>query len=116
MEIESFIKNQTNSCDANQMAHILEHSLTEDVIKNMFAVSSLKKQGIPLSQFILPSGTIVDISWNSCNLMTNLISIGIFPGQRIQILSKLVNNYLLEVKRSKIAIDRILAKAIKLIP
>jgi len=116
MEIEYFIKSQTNKCDAHQMAHILEHSLTENAIQGMFTVSSLKEQGIPLSQFKLPSGTIVDISWNSCNLMTKLISIGIFPGQRIQILSKSVNNYLLEVKRSKIAIDRILAKVIKLIP
>lgn len=116
MEIEYFIKTQTNKCDAHQMAHILEHSLTENAIQGMFAVSSLKKQGIPLSQFILPSGTIVDISWNSCNLMTKLISIGIFPGQRIHILSKSVNNFLLEVKKSKIAIDRILARGIKLIP
>jgi len=116
MEIEYFIKSQTNKCDAHQMAHILEHSLTENAIQGMFAVSQLKGQGIPLSQFILPSGTIVDISWNSCNLMTKLISIGIFPGQRIHILSRSANNYLLIVKRSKIAIDRILARGIKLIP
>ena len=116
LEIEYFIESKTNSCDAHQMAHILEHSLTEDAIQGMFAVSSKKDHGKPLPQFNLPSGTIVDISWNSCNLIAKLISMGIFPGQKIHILNKSSANYLIEVKKSKLGIDRILAKGIKLIP
>lgn len=115
-EIEEFIKNKTNSCDAHEMAHVLEHSLSEESIKTMYLMSSFKGKGTPLCDFSLPSGTIVDISWNSCNLMTKLISIGIFPGQRIHILNASGNNYLLNVKNSKIAIGRKLASGIMLIP
>lgn len=115
-EIEDYINRKTLKCNAHQMAHLLEHKLTELEIESMIKASELKDKGKSLNNFNLPSGTIVDINLLNCRIWTKLISMGIFPGQRIQILNRAGHNYLLGVKGSRIAIDLELAEGIYLIP
>lgn len=115
-EIENYIKSKTNSCNAHEMAHILEHELSEEAIRGIIKASALKGRGKCLNKYRLPYGTIVDVNLEQCNVWTKLISLGIFPGQRIQILSRTATNYLIMVKSSKLAIDRILAEGIYLVP
>jgi Mn-dependent DtxR family transcriptional regulator/Fe2+ transport system protein FeoA len=115
-EIEDYIKGRDFSCNAHQMAHILEHKLTEEEIDKMIKASELKEKGIPLSNFSLPSGTIVEVALRNCAIWTKLVSIGVFPGQKIHILSRTSSNYLIEIKNSKFALDSQLANGIFLIP
>ncbi len=115
-EIENYIKSKTNSCNAHEMAHILEHELSEEAIRGIIKASALKGRGKCLNEFRLPHGVIVDVNLEQCNVWTKLISLGIFPGQRIQILSRTATNYIIMVKSSKLAIDRILAEGIYLVP
>jgi Mn-dependent DtxR family transcriptional regulator len=115
-EIEDYIKGRNLICNAHQMAHILEHRLTEDEIEKMIKASELKEKGIPLANFSLPSGTIVEVALKNCSIWTKLVSIGVFPGQKIHILSGTSSNYLIEIKNSKFAIDSKLAENIFLIP
>lgn len=116
IEIEEFIKGRTKSCNAHEMAHILEHNLTKEAIRRIIKISKLKDKGICLNNFKFQSGMIVDVTLEDCAIWTKLISLGIFPGQRIRVLSRGPTNYLIEVKHSKLAIDRILAEGILLIP
>jgi Mn-dependent DtxR family transcriptional regulator/Fe2+ transport system protein FeoA len=115
-EIEEFIKGKNLRCNAHKMAHILEHNLTEEQMQGMIRASEFKDKGISLPIFKLPSGTIVDVMLNNCKVWTKLVSIGLFPGQKIHILNRTGSNYLIEVKNSKFAIDRNLAEGIFLIP
>ena len=115
-EIEEYIKEKALSCNAHQMAHILEHKLTEEQIEKMIKISKFQERGVSLTDFTLPSGTIVDVALNNCSIWTKLVSVGIFPGQKICILNRTTSNYLIEVKKSKFAIDRNLADGIFLIP
>lgn len=115
-EIEEYIKGKALSWNAHQMAHILEHKLTEEQIEKMIKISKFKERGVSLTDFKLLSGTIVDVTLNNCSIWTKLVSVGIFPGQKIYILNRTTSNYLIEVKNSKFAIDRNLADGIFLIP
>ncbi|MGV9200055.1 MAG: FeoA domain-containing protein [Promethearchaeia archaeon] len=113
-EIEDYIKDKNINCNAHQMAHILEHKLTEKEIEKMIKASEYTDEGIPMPGFNLPMGTIVDVNLNDTKIWTKLVSIGIFPGQKIHILSRTGHNFVIEIKNSKFAIDLNLAKAILL--
>ncbi|MHA1689922.1 MAG: FeoA family protein [Promethearchaeota archaeon] len=115
-EIEDYIKGTSMKCNAHQMAHVLEHKLTEKEINLIIKASELRDKGRSLNKFNLPSGIIVDVNIQNYKIWTKLISMGIFPGQRIQILNKTGHNFLLRIKGSRIAIDQELAKCIYLIP
>jgi Mn-dependent DtxR family transcriptional regulator len=115
-EIEDYIKGRTLSCNAHQMAHILEHELTEEQIEKMKKASEFKDKGVSLPNFNLSSGKIVEVNLSECKVWTKMISIGIFPGQQMRILSRTPSNYLIEIKGSKFAIDSGLARGIYLIP
>jgi Fe2+ transport system protein FeoA len=82
----------------------------------MIKATESKDRGISMSNFNFPSGTIVDVDLMNCEIWTKLVSIGIFPGQRIHIITKNSHNYLVEIKNSKFAIDHNIAEAIFLIP
>jgi len=115
-KIENFIKGKGMICDAHEMAHILEHELTTETIQKIKKASELKGKGRPLINFSLPFGTIVGLDLPNCRVWTKLISIGIFPGQKIHIIERNSTNFLIEVKNSRVAIDKILANGILLIP
>ncbi len=115
-KIENFIKGKGMLCDAHEMAHILEHELTTETIQKIIKASELKEKGRPLINFLLPFGTIVGLNLPNCKIWTKLISIGIFPGQKIHIIERNSTNFLIEVKNSRVAIDKILANGILLIP
>jgi len=114
--IEKYISETSMKCDAHQMAHILEHKLTEQDIHLIKKTSELKGKGKSLNNFELPSGKIIKINLQNCKIWTKLISMGIFPGQRIHILNRTGHNFLLGIKGARIAIDKELAKGIYLIP
>ena len=116
IEIEHFIKRRKMACDAHEMAHILEHKLSKDTIKSIIKISELKNNGKRLNEFLLPFGTIVDVNLPDCKVWTKIISMGIFPSQKIHIIERSVNTFLIEVKKSRIAIDRTIAEGILLIP
>ncbi|MBD3193462.1 MAG: hypothetical protein GF317_00290 [Candidatus Lokiarchaeota archaeon] len=59
---------------------------------------------------------MVDVDLNKCQNWTKVVSIGLFPGQKIHILNRTWSNYLIEIKKSKFAIDRSLAESIFLMP
>ncbi len=115
-EIEDYIRGRNVKCNAHKMAHILEHRLSEKQIEMMNKASEYKEKGVMLPNFTLPSGTIVDVDLNKCRIWTKLVSIGLFPGQKIHILNRTGSNYLIEIKKSKFAIDRMLAESIFLVP
>jgi Mn-dependent DtxR family transcriptional regulator len=115
-EIEEYVKGKSLQCNTHQIAHILEHHLTEDQIQGMISASEYSDRGVPLPNFKLPTGTIVEVNLGDCKIWTKLISIGVFPGQKIHILNRTASNFLLEIKNSKFAIDSRLANGILLIP
>ena len=115
-EIEEFIKNKNLSCNAHQMAHILEHELTEEQVEIMIKATEIENRGVSMPNFKFSSGMIVKVDLENCEIWTKIVSIGIFPGQRIHIINNNYHNYLVEVKNSKFAIDRNLAEAIFLLP
>lgn len=115
-KIEDNIRGRNVKCNAHKMAHILEHRLSEKQIEKMNKASEYKDNGLKLPNFTLPSGMIVDVDLNKCQIWTKLVSIGLFPGQKIHILNRTGSNYLIEIKKSKFAIDRSLAESIFLMP
>lgn len=115
-EIEDYVKMRNPRFNAHRMAHFLEHRLKEGDIDKMIKISDQKDKGVSLPNFKLPAGTIVDVALTKSSIWKKLISVGIFPGQRIHIINRAQNNYLIMIKNSKFAIDKNLAEGIFLIP
>lgn len=115
-QIEQYLEGENFNLNAHQIAHILEHQLSKEEIEIMVNTSKKKEKGVSLPDFKLPSGKIVKLDLDNSKIWTKLISIGLFPGQRIHILNRTTSNYLLEIKQSKFAIDKKLAEGIYLTP
>ncbi|MHA1730599.1 MAG: FeoA domain-containing protein [Promethearchaeota archaeon] len=100
----------------HRFAHLVEHALSEEDIEKMTHAIALEERGRPLPNFPLPSGMIVYLNFEEIEMASKLVSLGLFPGQRIEIISNEGNNYLLRVKGAKIAVDRQIAKSLLLVP
>ncbi|MHA1716450.1 MAG: FeoA family protein [Promethearchaeota archaeon] len=114
--IESFFKQIFNKNDENEIINFMDHQFTDDILMSFKKSSGFKISATPLTHYNLSAGTIVDVKIDDFRFFSRLISMGLFPGQRLEILSKNPTTYLISVKNAKIAIDRDLASAILMTP
>ena len=88
----------------------------EQQLEIMIEATENEDRGVSMPNFKFPSRMIVKVDLENCEIWTQLVSIGIFQGQRINIINKNSHNYLIEVKNNKFVIVRNLAETIFLIP
>lgn len=112
--LEKYFKKVRSEKEAHKIAHILEHYVSEEVIKNIKKLSTLKKRGVSLAEFRLKNGLISDITLD-IGLFERIISMGIFPGEKIKIINEISNGIVVEVKDKKFVLDKDIAKKIKVI-
>ena len=114
--LKNYFKNTADEKEARRKADILEHYISEEVIKNIKKLHTLKKKGIPLTKFNLhEEGLIADITTPSNELFERIVSMGIFPGEEIKITNKIPNAVVVKIKNRKFALDENIAKEIKVI-
>jgi Mn-dependent DtxR family transcriptional regulator len=112
--LEKYFKKIRSEKEAHKIAHILEHYISEEVIKNIKKLSTLKKRGVSLIEFRLKNGLISDIILD-IGLFERIISMGIFPGEKIKIINEIPNGIVIEVKNKKFVLDKDIAKEIKVL-
>lgn len=110
--LEKYFEERGSKEEAINATNLLEHYISTEAINNIRKLSTFQKEGIPLTKFKKKEGLIVDIGLD-VGLLERAISMGIYPGERIKILYKIPNGFVVNVSRKKIAIGEDIAKEIK---
>ena len=114
--LENYFKETSSEKVADGKADILEHYISEEVIKNIKKLHTLKERGIPLTKFKLHKESLIaDITIPSNELFERIVSMGIFPGEEIRITNKIANGVVVKIKNKKFALDKNIAKEIKVL-
>ena len=114
--LENYFKETSSEKVADGKADILEHYISEEVIKNIKKLYTLKERGIPLTKFKLHKESLIaDITIPSNELFERIVSMGIFPGEEIRITNKIANGVVIKIKNKKFALDKNIAKEIKVL-
>ena len=112
--LERYFKKKMSKREAVKRTNILEHYISMEVINNIKKLSTLKREGTPLTEFKQKEGLITDII-SSIGLFERIISIGIFPGEKIKITNKLPNGIIIEIENKKFALAKEIARGIKVL-
>jgi Mn-dependent DtxR family transcriptional regulator len=112
--LEDYFKKIRNKEEAWNIASILEHYVSMEVVDNIKKISVLKNEGVPLTEIKQKEGLITDIALDD-KLFERIISMGIFPGEKIKILNRLSGNIIVEIGNKKFALGGEIAKGIKVL-
>jgi len=112
--LEDYFKKNRRKIEAHTAAHIIEHYVSREVINNIKKLSTLKKEGVPLTRFELnKEGLIAEITFSDYKLFERVVSMGLFPGEKIRVISEISHGIVLKLTNKKIALDRSVAERIK---
>jgi len=114
--LEDYFKKTGSKIEAHTAAHILEHYVSGEVINNINKLSTLKMEGVPLTEFELnEEGMITDITFSDYRLFERIVSMGIFLGEKITITNEISHGVIVKIRNKKFALDKIIAEEIKVV-
>jgi len=112
--LENYFKETSNEQIAHKKAHVIEHYISKEVIKNIRKLHTLKVKGIPLTRSRLhEKNLIADITTPNRELFERIVSMGIFPGEEIRITNRISHGVVVKTKNQKFALGQDIAKEIK---
>ena len=112
---ERYLKKARSEGEAHEAAHILEHYISQEVIDNIKKLSTLKKKGIPLTEFRLNrEGIITNITFPDSTLFERVVSMGIVPGEGIKITNRIGHTIIANVNGS-FALNEDIARGIEVL-
>ena len=112
--LENYSEKTESKIEAHTAAHILEHYVSREVINNIKKLSTLKKEGVPLTKFELnKEGMITDITFSDYGLFERIVSMGIFLGEKIIVTNEISHGIVVKIRNKKFALDRDIAEEIK---
>jgi Mn-dependent DtxR family transcriptional regulator len=112
--LEEYFKDIKSNKDAHSISNLFEHYISKEVLDSLRKLSTFKGKGLPLAEFRKDKGLITDITLDT-QLFERIISMGIFPGEKIEIIAKLPNGVVLKIRNKKIFLAWEMAKNIKVL-
>jgi len=113
---EDYFKKTRTEEEAHKIAHILEHYVSEEVLYNIKKLSTFKKEGIYLTKLKLSKkGLIINIIISGNGLFERMVSMGIVPGEEVMITGEVSNAIIIKIKNKKFALDKDIARKIKVL-
>ena len=113
---EDYFKKTRTENEAHKIAHILEHYVSEEVLNNIKKLSTFKEEGIYLTKLKLrKKGLITNIVISDNGLFERVVSMGIVPGEEVMITSGVSNTIIIKIKNKKFALDKDIARKIKVL-
>jgi len=113
---EDYFKKTRTENEAHKIAHILEHYVSEEVLNNIKKLSTFKEEGICLTKLKLrKKGLITNIMISDNGLFERVVSMGIVPGEKVMITSEMSNAIIIKIKNKKFALDKDIARKIKVL-
>ena len=114
--LENYFKERRSKKEAHEIAHILEHYISEEIIRNIKKLSTFKGKGIPLTELELYKESLVtDITIPDDKLFERIVSMGIFPGEKIRLVNVISGRVIVRIQNKKFALDKNIAKEIKVL-
>jgi Mn-dependent DtxR family transcriptional regulator len=114
--LENYFGQTESKIDAHAAAHLIEHYVSREVINNLKKLSTLKTGGVPLPEFgFNKQGVIAEITFSDYSLFERAVSLGIFPGEKIMLLTEVRDGIVLQINNKKFALDKNIAKRIKVL-
>ena len=116
LALEDYFKRTKTGREAHEMAHILEHYISQEVLYKLQSLSALKKQSFPLTN-LNPGeqGIISDFTFSDYGLFERIISMGLFPGEKIRMINEIPDGIIIKIENKKFAIGKNVAKKIKVL-
>ena len=112
--LEDYFEKTRSKIEAHTAAHIIEHYISGEVLNNLKKLLTLKKEGVPLTRFELnKEGLIAEITFSDYKLFERSVSMGLFPGEKIMVISEIPNGIVLEVRDKKFVLHKNIAERIK---
>jgi len=113
---ENYFKKTRTENEAHKIAHILEHYVSEEVLNNIKKLSTFKEESIYLTKLKLrKKGLITNIIISDNGLFERVVSMGIVPGEEVMITSGVSNAIIIKIKNKKFALDKDIARKIKVL-
>jgi Mn-dependent DtxR family transcriptional regulator len=114
--LENYFKETRSKKEAHKIAHIIEHCISEEIIKNIKKLSTFKENGVSLTELAMHKECIIaDIIVPDYKLFERIISMGIFPGEKIRVINEIPESIIIQVRNKKFALDRDIVKGIKVL-
>lgn len=114
--LEDYFKKTRGEGEAHEIAHTLEHYVSKEVIDSIKKLSTLRKEGVPLTRIRLnEEGIITDLMFSDMGLLERVVSVGVFVGEKIKVANRISNIIIVNIGNKKIALDREIAKGIKML-
>jgi len=112
--LENYFMKTKSTIDPHIAANVIEHYISMEVINNLKKMSTLRKKGVPLTRFEHnKEGLIVEINFSDYKLFERVVSMGLFPGEKIMVISEVFHRMILKVREKKFALDKSIAERIK---
>ena len=116
LALEDYFKRTKTKKEAHEMAHILEHYISQEVLYKLQSLSTLKKQSFPLADLNPEEqGIISDFTFSDYGLFERIVSMGIFPGEKIRMINKIPNGIIIIIENKKLVLGKNVAKEIKVL-
>ena len=113
---ENYFKKTRTENEAHKIAHILEHYVSEEVLNNIKKLSTFKEESIYLTKLKLSKkGLFTNIIISDNGLFERVVSMGIVPGEEVMITSGVSNAIIIKIKNKKFALDKDIARKIKVL-
>ncbi len=113
---ENYFKRTKSENEAHEIANVLEHYVSQEVINNVIKMSTFKNEGVPLTKLDQHRKKLItDIMVSDDALFERLVSMGIVPGENIMVINELPNVTMVKIKDKKFALDKNIARKIKVL-
>jgi Fe2+ transport system protein FeoA len=100
--IENYFLKDLDNETAHRYAHILEHLISFEVEKNLKRIMEFEDSGEPLTQY----------TFTDKKMLERIISMGLCPGQRLKIITKISDCFIVKSRYTHLAIDKSLCEGI----
>lgn len=114
--LENYFKKTRNEKEAHKAAHILEHYVSKEVLNNIKKVATFKEVGISLLELgLYEVRMITDIQTSDHKLFERMVSMGIFPGEKIRKIREISDGVIVEVNGKNFALGNEITEKIRIL-
>lgn len=113
---EDFFGEKTTRREAHRRADLFEHYVSKEVVNDLKKLSTLKEEGVPLTEFKLHQQAIItDIFLSDHGLFERLVSMGMFLGEKTTVTNRIPQGVVVKIGNKKFALDRKIAEHVKVV-
>jgi DNA-binding PadR family transcriptional regulator/Fe2+ transport system protein FeoA len=114
--LEDYFKEKRDEIDAHKEADFLEHYISEEALNNVKKLSTFEGCSKELGEFgIGRDCLIVDVEFSVGGLFERMVSMGIYPGEKVRIMYSTPDGFVIDINNKKIAIGKDIARGIKVV-